>query len=88
MDWATALTFVHYQVMASPLLFTAFFLAVAPGVYPTLRRARVIFAAVLGVLCAGGQLYVSVTFGPYLALLLVSPLTIALDRWLRPKPLV
>jgi hypothetical protein len=33
-------------------------------------------------------LYLSVSYGAYLALLLASPLTPLLDRWFRPRPLV
>jgi Na+-translocating ferredoxin:NAD+ oxidoreductase RnfD subunit len=86
--WATALTFVHYQILAGPMLFTAFFLATAPAIRPTTRRG----CAVFGILAGGGaaicQLYASVSFGAPLAVLLVSMLTPFLDRWIRPRPLV
>jgi len=87
-DWATAYTFVHYELMASPLLFTALFLATAPSIRPLTRRARTVYALLVGVLVAPAQLYVSVSVGPYLALFAASLLTPLLDRWMPPKPLV
>jgi Na+-translocating ferredoxin:NAD+ oxidoreductase RnfD subunit len=87
-DWATALTFVHYEMMASPLLFTALFLATAPSIRPLTRRGRVVYALVAGALAAPAQLYISVSVGPYLALFAASLLTPLLDRWMGPTPLV
>lgn len=86
--WETALTFVNYELMASPTLFVAFFLATAPALRPLSRRARAIYACIIGLLCAASQLYVSAVYGPYLAVVaggLASPI---LDRWFRPRPLV
>jgi len=40
------------------------------------------------VLASGLQLYVSVSYGPYLALLIISLLTPTLDRFFRQRPLV
>jgi Na+-translocating ferredoxin:NAD+ oxidoreductase subunit D len=85
---AKAITFANYEIMAGPLLFMAFFLSTAPAVRPMARRARVIYAALIGVLAAVLQLYVSVSFGPYVALLVVSLLTPAFDTTYRPKALV
>jgi electron transport complex protein RnfD len=87
-DWATAITFVNYQVVASPLLFAALFLATSPSVRPVSFRGRVVFAMALGIASAAAQLYVSVPHGPYVALLVVSLLTPWLDRWLRARPIV
>jgi Na+-translocating ferredoxin:NAD+ oxidoreductase RnfD subunit len=87
-DWATALTFVHYELMAGPLLFAALFLATGPSIRPVTRKARVVYAIVAGLLSAPAQLYVSVTMGPYLAVFAASLLTPLLDRWFTPKPLV
>jgi Na+-translocating ferredoxin:NAD+ oxidoreductase RnfD subunit len=84
---SVAITFVNYEVMASPLIFTAFFLATAPMLRPMTRRGRTIFAIFLGVVCTVFQLYVSVSYGPYLALLVVSLLTPELDRWFGVRPL-
>lgn len=84
----TAVTFANYEIMAGPAPFMAFFLATAPLIRPMARRARVIYAVFAGVLTAIMQLYVSVSFGPYLALLLASLLTPSLDLWFRPRPLV
>ena len=85
---AMAVTFVNYELVASPLLFTAFFLATSPAVRPMSRRARVFYAILVGILTAIVQLYFSVAIGPYVALLLVSLLTPTLDRWLRPRTLL
>jgi Na+-transporting NADH:ubiquinone oxidoreductase subunit NqrB len=86
--WATALTFVHYQILAGPMLFTAFFIATAPAIRPTTRRGCATFGALCGLAAALCQLYASVSFGAPLAVLLVSMLTPSLDRWIRPRPLV
>ena len=87
-DWATALTFVHYEILASPLLFTALFLAPDPSVRPMTRGAQAVYAILAGLLTAPAVLYVSVSAGPYLALFAASLLTPVLDRWFRPTPLV
>lgn len=86
--WPMALTFANYELMAGPALFMAFFLATAPAVRPMARRGRAVFSILVGVLTAVMQLYASVSFGPYLALLLVSLLTPMMDRFFRPRPLV
>jgi Na+-translocating ferredoxin:NAD+ oxidoreductase RnfD subunit len=85
---ARAITFVNYETMAGPLLFMAFFLATAPAVRPMARRARAIFAILIGLLAAIFQLYVSVSFGPYLALLVVSLVTPTCDKIFRARPRV
>ena len=85
--WSVAITFVNYEMMASPLIFTAFFLATAASINPMTRRGTWIFAITLGVVCAVFQLYVSVSYGPYLALLLISLLTPELDRIFKVRPL-
>jgi len=79
---AVAITFVNYEMLASPLIFMLFLLATTPVVCPMKRRSRTIFALALGIVAAAFQLYVSVSYGPYLALLLVSVLSAELDRWL------
>ncbi len=86
--WPMALTFANYELMAGPALFMAFFLATSPAVRPMARRGRMLFAILVGILTAAMQLYASVSFGPYLALLLVSLLTPLMDRFFRPRPLV
>src|SRR5207244_3185524 len=85
---ALAVTFANYEIMASPLLFTAFYLATSPAVRPMTRRARTIYAFLIGVGTAAIQLYVSVSIGPYLALLAVSLLTPMLDKLFRPRTLI
>ena len=86
--WSVGLTFVNYEIMASPLIFTAFFLATSPSVRPMTRRGRTTYALTLGVLCAVFQLYISASYGPYFALFVISLLTSALDSWFRVKPLI
>lgn len=86
--WSWAITFANYELMAGPLLFVACFLATAPGVRPITKGARAIYAIIVGIIAAVAQLYLSVSFGPYLAIVLASPLTPLLDRWVRPRPLV
>ncbi len=83
-----AITFVNYELLASPLLFMGFFLATSVAVRPMTRRGRVAFAVVIGVLAAVLQLYESVSAGPYVALLIASLLTPVLDRLFEPWPLV
>ncbi len=86
--WPLGLTLAHYEIMGSPLLFTAFFLATAPAVRPMARRARAIYAVLTGILAAAFQLYVAVSIGPYLALLATSLLTPTLDKVFQPRTLV
>jgi Na+-translocating ferredoxin:NAD+ oxidoreductase RnfD subunit len=83
-----AITFANYEIMASPLLFCAFFLATAPSVRPMACRARIIYALLIGTFAAAFQLYVSVSIGPYLALLAVSLATPTLDKLFPPRTLV
>jgi Na+-translocating ferredoxin:NAD+ oxidoreductase RnfD subunit len=86
--WRVALTFIHYELMASPLLFMGFFLATAPAVRPMSRRGRTVYAVLVGVLAAVFQLYMAVSIGPYVALLAVSLLTPLLDNLFRPQTLI
>lgn len=86
--WATAVTFVNYQILAGPLLFVALFVATAPTIRPTTRRGSALFGLLAGILAGVFQLYASVSFGACLAVLLVSAITPWLDRWLKPRPLL
>lgn len=86
--WSMGITFANYEILASPLLFTAFFLATSPSARPMTRRGRAIYSITIGLLAAVFQLYVSVAFGAYLALMSASLMTPTLDKWLRPRPLV
>ncbi len=85
---AKAVTFANYEAMSGPLLFMAFFLATSPAIRPMTRRARTIYAVLIGVLTAAMQLFIGLSFAPYLALLLVSLITPTLDLWFKPKTLV
>jgi Na+-translocating ferredoxin:NAD+ oxidoreductase RnfD subunit len=86
--WPVAITFVSYELMAGPMLFVAFYLASAPGVRPLTRRGRTIYALLVGAAAAALQLYVDVSYGAYLALLMIGMLTPIFDRVFKPKPLV
>jgi Na+-translocating ferredoxin:NAD+ oxidoreductase RnfD subunit len=78
--WETAVTFANYEMMASPILFVSFFLATSGPLRPMNQFARAPFAMLVGVLCAVFQLYVSVSFGPYVALLVAGLAAPELDR--------
>ena len=86
--WPVAMTFVSYELMAGPLLFVAFFLASSPGVRPLTRRGRAVYATLVGAGAAALQLYLDVSYGPYLALLLAGLFTPLLDRLFKTRPLV
>lgn len=86
--WPLHVTLVNYELLAGPLLFTAFFLASAPMVRPVARRARVIYAIFLGLLAAVFQLYVSVMIGAYLAVLVGGLFGPSIDRMFKPRTLV
>ena len=68
LDWANSITFANYEIMASPLVLMAFFLASDGTICPLGRRARTVYAALVGVVTVFCQLYVSVAYGPYIAL--------------------
>ena len=78
-DVATVITFANYELMATPLLFVAFFLAPLSGICPRHRPARIRYAFLLGILIAAAQIYVSASFGPYLALAVVNLLSPTLE---------
>jgi hypothetical protein len=80
LDPATMLTFVNYELLASPLLFMAFFLATNPSICPMGSRAQLLYALLLGVSAAAAQLYLSCSLGPYVALLAVAQISLWLER--------
>jgi len=86
--WSMGMTLANYQVLASPLLFTAFFLAGSPNVRPLTKKGRTFYALLIGLLAAIFQMYFSVSLGSYLALLLAGLITPVLDRYLMSRPLV
>jgi Na+-translocating ferredoxin:NAD+ oxidoreductase RnfD subunit len=86
--WDVGLTFVHYELLAGPILFIAFFLAPLPSLRPLARHWRITYALLLGPLMALSQLYGSVAFGPFIALLAVSLLTPTMDRFTRARTIV
>jgi Na+-translocating ferredoxin:NAD+ oxidoreductase RnfD subunit len=83
--WDVALTFANYELLSSPLLFAAMFLAVSPSIRPMPRAWRPASAIIAGILAAAAQLYVGVATGPYIALLLAGLLTPAMDRLYRSR---
>lgn len=85
--YAVAITFANYELAASPLAFMAFFLATAPVVRPVTKRGREIVAILIGLMAGIAQLYLSVAWGPYLALLIGGLLTPVIDRFFTPRPL-
>lgn len=86
--WQKGLTLVNYELLAGPLLFSAFFLATSPAIRPLLPGARNLYALVAGLLAAVLQLYLSVLIGAYLGVLLAGLLTPVLDRRWESKTLV
>ena len=86
--WDVGLTFVHYELLAGPILFVALFLAPLPSIRPLAGRWRIGFALLLGPCVAAAQRYGDASLGAYAALLIVSLLTPFLDRLARAKTLV
>ena len=86
--WDVGLTFVHYELLAGPILFIALFLAPLPSLRPLAGRWRVAYALVLGPALAVAQLYASVAQGPFVALLVVGLATPFVDRFTRARTLV
>lgn len=87
--WAVAISFANYELLASPLLFAAFFLATSPSIRPMARPWRAVYAILIGVTAAAMQLYVSTTTGPLVAVLaggLATPLFDRLWRGCAPAP--
>jgi Na+-translocating ferredoxin:NAD+ oxidoreductase RnfD subunit len=85
---ANGITFANYETMAGPLLFMAFFIATSSAIRPMSRRGRILYALLIGAAAAAAQLYVSASFGPYLAVLLVGLLSPAIDGLFKVRPLV
>ncbi|HVT90393.1 MAG TPA: RnfABCDGE type electron transport complex subunit D [Tepidisphaeraceae bacterium] len=87
-DRLLVLTLVNYEMLAGPLLFTAFFLAPSSLVRPIAQRARTLYALLAGILTGVFQLYLSVSVGAYLALLIVAAAAPLLDRFFKAHTLV
>jgi Na+-transporting NADH:ubiquinone oxidoreductase subunit NqrB len=86
--WSLAVTFANYQITASSLLFTAFFLAPLPMIRPMGRLARVLYGMMLGATSAVLQLYVSCSTGPLIALLAIGMVVPLMDRLTRARTLL
>lgn len=85
LDWATMLTFVNYEMLTSPLLLAAFYLAPLPTVSPRRPAARTVYAVLFGLAAAACQTYLWCEGGPYAGLFLASQLAPWLDRSLPPR---
>ncbi len=79
-DWASALTFASYELMASPILLMAFFIATVPSICPAGGAARIVFALIVAILTIVCQFYLSVAYAPYLALALAQTLAPSLEQ--------
>jgi Na+-translocating ferredoxin:NAD+ oxidoreductase subunit D len=86
--WPLGLTFVHYELFAGAIPFMSFFLATTPAARPMARRARALYAILIGITAAVFQLYFSAGNGAYFAMFGVSLLTPMLDKLFRPRTLV
>ncbi|RYG66621.1 hypothetical protein EON77_17255 [bacterium] len=84
---ATALTFVHYVMLASPTFLVFGLIATRGDVRPLHGRAALVWSIGLGVATAAAMLYVSVITGPLLAMLPAPLLARWADRWLGRRPL-
>ena len=84
----TGITFVHYLLFSSSAIFSLGLLATRGDVKPLHGRAIAVWSIIVGILTAAGLLYVSVTTGPFLALLIGPSLARLLDRLLSPRPMV
>ncbi|MEL7237963.1 MAG: RnfABCDGE type electron transport complex subunit D [Planctomycetota bacterium] len=85
--WDIGLTFVHYELLAGPIVFIALYLAPVPSVRPLVGRWRVAWALLLGPALVVGQRYFGAAVGPFVALAamtLLSPLT---DRLVTARPI-
>jgi Na+-translocating ferredoxin:NAD+ oxidoreductase RnfD subunit len=80
-----ATTFAAYELVAGPLLFVLLFIAGSPVSRPMARRARLLYALLIGSVAAVFQIYVSVALGPLLAMALVNLITPNLDWLFRPR---
>ncbi len=83
-----ATTFASYELVGGPLLFVLFFIAGSPVSRPMARRARLLYAMMIGIMAGIFQIYVSVSLGPLLAMALVNLITPNLDWLFRPRTLV
>ncbi|GIW76812.1 MAG: hypothetical protein KatS3mg104_1875 [Phycisphaerae bacterium] len=85
--WAVGLTFVNYLLFASSSLAVFFFLASRPGVRPLGRHSSMVYAILIGTLSAVLIRFVSVEWGPLMAVAMIQPLTPWLDRRIVSRPI-
>ncbi len=86
--WDVGLTFVHYELLAGPILFGALLLAPLSSLRPLRNRWRFPYAIAIGVLMALTQRYIEPSAAPLAALGLVALTTPLLDRWSRSSTLL
>ena len=83
---ATGFIFTQYLLFASPTLLIVFFFACRPGIRPLGGRAAMAFAVLFGVLAGVAIVFVSVDYGPLLALAVAQLLSPTLERRLINRP--
>jgi NQR2, RnfD, RnfE family len=81
------LSFVHYLLLASPIVFVATMLATSAAIQPLHPRAAGWWAVLTGVVVGACTIYLSVATGAYVALLVCGIIGVWFDRWFAPKPL-
>jgi len=79
---------VLYELVAGTLIFTAVFIAGEPSTSPSTPRAKMVYGAILGVVCMLFSHYGVFQQGGAFAVLLVTPLSSWLSRKLPSKPRV
>ncbi len=81
--WSTGITFNNYVLFSSSALAVTFYLACRPGIRPYRGTAAIVFAILFGILCGLSILYISVDYGPLLALLVAQLIAPTFDRRFR-----
>ncbi|HMO24932.1 MAG TPA: RnfABCDGE type electron transport complex subunit D [Tepidisphaeraceae bacterium] len=83
-----ALTLVHYELISGLIPWCALFLATRRELCPIQPRARWVYAILIGLLASALQRYVAPYAAAPAAVLVAALLAGALDRWLKPRPLL
>lgn len=85
--WAVGLTFINYLLFSSSAVGVFFFLASQPGVRPLGNYSALVYAVLIGILSAVLIRFVSVEWGPLMAVAMIQPFTPWLDRYLVSRPI-
>ncbi|MFT3787253.1 MAG: RnfABCDGE type electron transport complex subunit D [Tepidisphaeraceae bacterium] len=83
-----ALTFVHYALLGTPVLFAIGVLANLGEVRPLRRWPRLLWSLVLGVLAGVCTILLSTTHGAYVAVLGMGAVAPLFDRLFKPRPAI